>query len=160
MQPGGNFRDVLAVSCSPQTQTCFPSLLGQANPSSPAFPTEFAAHGVCDSSSQHRDTPGRDLDGHIPLLPYPKGHSTLQLPGLSPCSLLLPDHSECRQGSTGCTRDPPRDLQGPKMPPACRDRASLCPGRDVTTASKLRLAGAPQPTKDWSEQSLLFHVEN
>lgn len=94
MQPGGDFRDVLAVSCSPLTQTGFPSVPGQANPSSPAFPTEFAAHGVCGSSSQHRDTLGRDLDGHISLLPYPEGHSTLQLPSLSPCSLLLPDHSE------------------------------------------------------------------
>lgn len=92
--PCRDFRDVLAVSCSPQIQTCFPPLLGQADPSSPACPMEFAARGVCDTSSQHRDTLGRNLDGHIPLLPYPKGHSTLQLPHLSPCSLLLSDQSE------------------------------------------------------------------
>lgn len=91
MQPGGNFRDVLAVSCSPQTQTCFPSLLGQANPSSPAFRMEFAAHGVCDSSSQHRDTLGRDLDGHIPLLPYPRATPPCSFPAflLAPCSCQI-----------------------------------------------------------------------
>lgn len=44
--------------------------------------------------------------------------------------------------------------------PAWTREASTLAGMGLITASKLRLAGAPQPTKDWSEHSLLFHVEN
>lgn len=68
----GDFRDVLAVSCSPQTQLCFPSLLGQADPSSTAFSMQFAACGVCDSSSQHRHAGQKSVWTHC-TAPLPKG---------------------------------------------------------------------------------------
>lgn len=117
-----DFRDVLAVSCSPRTQTCFPSLLGQADPSSIAFPTQFAACGVCDSSSQHRDMLGRDLHGHIALLPYPKAPPSCSFPGplLAPCSCQISLSADMQEGEHWLH-------QGPKMPPASRDRGSTHP---------------------------------